>query len=165
MEISTNLKRRRDSGELSNLSVNAADVQETHFTWPVDYRVLENDYVVLSAYDSHGSVEVSLLIGRSLNANVNLVLADDVGRQVVADVAVQSFVFRVVAVYAPNIAVKNVFVLAPFLDEPKRLVLTGGWNAILDSQDRQGRKESWRGQEGVKATWPIWRALSRWGHE
>ena len=52
-----------------------------------------------------------------------------------ADVAVESFKFRLVTVYGPNIAAKRVSFfrqLAPFLDDTKRLVLLGDWNAILD---------------------------------
>ena len=47
--------------------------------------MLKDDYVVFSAYSNRGSVRVSFLIGRSLNADVNLVLADDGGQLVVAD--------------------------------------------------------------------------------
>ena len=57
------------------------------------------------------------------------------GRLVVADVAVKSFKFQLVAVYAPNTAVERVPFfrrLAPFLDDSKRLVLMGDWNVILD---------------------------------
>ena len=71
--------------------VNVAAVQEAHFTCAADCRVLEDDYVVLSAYSSRSSVGASLLIGCSLNADVNLVIADDGGRLFVADVAVKSF--------------------------------------------------------------------------
>ena len=67
--------RRLD--ELSNLSVNVAAGKETHFTCAVDCRVLEDDYVVLSAFGGSSSVGVCLLIGRSLNADVKLVLVDD----------------------------------------------------------------------------------------
>ena len=60
-----------------------------------------------------------------------------------ADVAVKSFKFRLVAVYAPNIVVERVSFfrrLAPFLDDTKRLVLMGDWNAILDPKiDKFGR--------------------------
>ena len=69
---------------------------------------------------------VSLLIGRSNNADVNLVLADYGGRLVVADVAVKSFKFQAAAVYAPNITARRVSFfrwLVPFLDYPKRIVL------------------------------------------
>ena len=52
--------------ELSNLSVGVTAVQETHFTCAADCWVLEDDYVVLLVYSSC-----------SLNADVNLVLADD----------------------------------------------------------------------------------------
>ena len=123
-------------GELSNLSVDVAAVQETHFTCAADCRVLENENVVLSAHGSCSSDAVSLLIGCSLNADVNLALADDGG--------------RVVAVYAPNTAVERVSFyrrLAPFFDNSKRLVLMGDWNTILDSKiDRveRGAKESKR---------------------
>ena len=62
----------------------------------------------------------------------------------------KSFEFRVVAVYAPNIAVEWVsFFLrvAPFLNDPKRIVLEGDWNAILDpkiDRVRRGARESGR---------------------
>ena len=64
--------------------------------------MLEGDFVVVSAFGSHCSAGVSLLVGCSLNAIVSLVFADDGGRLVVADIAVKSFEFRVVAIYAPN---------------------------------------------------------------
>ena len=76
-----------------------------------------------------------MLVGRSLDGDVDVVFAGDGGRLVVADVAVKSFKFRLVAVYAPNIAVERVSffrLLALFLDDTKRLVLMGDWNAILD---------------------------------
>ena len=125
----------------SKLSVPA--VQETHFTCGADCRVLESDFNVFSAYGSRTSVGVSLLVGRSLDADVDVVFAGDGGRLVVADVAVKSFKFRLVAVYAPNIVVERVSFfrrLAPFLDDTKRLVLMGDWNAILDPKiDKVGR--------------------------
>ena len=65
-------------------------------------RELENDYVVFSAFGSHCSAGVFQLVGRRLNADVNLDFAGDGGRMVVADVAIKSFEFQEVAVYAPN---------------------------------------------------------------
>ena len=137
-----NARRLRDPikcvrllGELSNLSVKVTAVQETHVTCAVDYWVLEKDFVVLSAYSSRSSAGVSLLIGRSFDADVNVVFAGDGGRLIVADVTVKSFEFMVAAVYAHNIAVERASFfrrLAPFLDDPKRLVFVGDWNAILD---------------------------------
>ena len=96
--------------------------------------MLESDFNVFSAYGSLTSIGVSLLIGRSLDADVDVVFAGDGGRLVVADVAVKSFNFRLVAVYTPNIDVERVSFfrrLAPFLDYTKRLVLMDDWNAIL----------------------------------
>ena len=59
------------------------------------------------------------------------------------DVAVKSFKFRLVAVYAPNIAVERVSFfrrLAPFLDDSKRLVIMSDWNVILDPKiDKVGQ--------------------------
>ena len=131
-------------GELSNLSVDVAAVQGTLFTCAVDCGVLEDDYFVLSVYGSCSSASVSLLIGRSLNADVKLVLADVEGRLVVADVTVKIFEFRVGAVYAPNIAAERVSFfrrLALFLDDPKWIALVGNWNATLDPKiDRVRRK-------------------------
>ena len=122
-------------GELKTLGVDVAALQETHFTCGADSRVLEGNFNVFSAYGSRTSVGVSLLVGRSLDADVDVVFAGDGGRLVVADVAVKSFKFCLVAVYASNIAAERVSFfrrLAPFLDVTKRLVLMGDWNAILD---------------------------------
>ena len=67
-----------------------------------------------------------------------------------ADVAVKSFKLRLVAVYAPNIAAERVSFfrrLASFLDDTKRLVLMGDWNAILDPKiDKVGRGASSAGR-------------------
>ena len=91
-----NVRGLRDSskcacllGELKNLCVDVAAVQETHFTCDADCRVLENDFNVFSAYGSHVSDGVSLLVGRSLDADVDVVFAGDGGRLFVADVAGQ----------------------------------------------------------------------------
>ena len=68
-------------------------------------------------------------------ADVDVVFACDRDRLVVADVGIKSFKFRLVMVNAPNVAVERVSIfrrLAPFLDNSKRLVLMGDWNAILD---------------------------------
>ena len=140
-------------GELKNLSLDVAAVQETHCICDADCRVLESDFNVFSAYGSRTSVGVSFLVGRSLNADVDVVFAGDGVRLVVADVAVKSFKFCLVAVYAPNIVAERVSFfcqLAPFLDDTKRLVLMGDWNAILDPKidkvrwgaSRLGRCES-----------------------
>ena len=63
-----------------------------------------------------------------------------------ADVAIKSFEFWVVAVYVPNIAAKRHFFfqpLGPFLDDLKRLIQVGDWNAILESKiDKAGRGAS-----------------------
>ena len=63
-----------------------------------------------------------------------------------ADVAVKSFKFRLVVVYVPNFATERASFfrqLAPFLDDSKRLVLMGYWNAIIDPKiDRVGRGAS-----------------------
>ena len=146
---SLNVRGLRDSskctrllGEVKNLGVDVAAVQEIHFTCGADCRVLESDFNVFSAYGSRTTAGVSLLVGRSLDADV--VFAGKGGRLVVADVAVKSFKFCLVAVYASNIAAERVSFfrrLAPFLDDTKRLVLMGDWNAILDPKiDNVGRR-------------------------
>ena len=130
-------------GELSDLSVDVTAVQETYFTCVADCQVPEVNYVVFSVSGSCSNTGVSLLVGRCLNADENLVLAVDGGQLVVADVAVKSFEFWVVAVYVPNIAAKNVSFfrrLAQFLNDPNRIVLVGNWNAILNPKiDRVGK--------------------------
>ena len=79
--------------------VNVAAVKETNFIWNVDSRVLENDLNVFSAYSSRSSTGVSLLVGRSHDAYVEVVFAGDGGRLVVAEFSVTSFKFRLVVVY------------------------------------------------------------------
>ena len=74
-------------------------------------------------------------MGNILNEDVNLVLAGDRGRLVIADVAVNNFAFQVVVVYSPTyIGERRSFfqLLEPFLSDSKRIVLVGDWNAILD---------------------------------
>ena len=148
-----NVRGLRDSskcmrllGELKNLGVDVTAVQETHFPCSADCRVLESDFNVFSACGSRTSVGVSLLVGHRLNADVDVVFAGDGGRLVLANVAVKSFKFQLVAVYAPNITVERVSFfrrLAPFLDDTKRLVLMSDWNAILDPKiDKVGRGAS-----------------------
>ena len=100
--------------------------------------MLGNDFVVLSAFGVRCSAGVSLLIGFSLNADVNLVFARDGDRLVVANVAVKSFAFRVVAIYTSTSVGERW--LESFLDDLKRIVQVGDWNAILDTKiDRVGR--------------------------
>ena len=154
---SLNVRGLRDSskcarllGELKKLCIDVAAVQETHFTCDADCRLLENDFNVFSAYGSRVSAGVSFLVRRSLDADVDVVFAGDGSRLVVADVAVKSFKFRLVAVYASNIAAERVSFfrrLAPFLDDTKRLVLMENWNAILDPKiDKVGRGASRAGR-------------------
>ena len=56
--------------------------------------MLENDLNVFSAYDSRSSAGISLLVGRSLDADVNVVFTGDE--------------CRLVVVYAPNTHVERV---------------------------------------------------------
>ena len=97
-------------------------------------------------FSQHTAAKVTLLVGRSLDADVDVGFAGDGSRLVVADVAVKSFRFRLVAVYASSIAAERVSFfrrLAPFLDDTKRLVLIGDWNAILDPKiNKAGRGAS-----------------------
>ena len=127
--------------EFLNLCVPVAAVQETHFTCEADCRVLGNDFVVYSAFGRRLSAGVSLLVGRSLDAIVNIVFAGDGGRLLVADAAVKTFEFRIAAVYMPSTAAeRRLFFrwLGSFQDASKRTV--GDWNAILDPKiDRADR--------------------------
>ena len=153
IKVSLNVKGLRDSSkctrllaELKNLCVDVAAVQETHFTCGADCRVLESDFNVFSAYGSRTSAGVSLLVGHSLDADVDVVFTGDGGWLVVADVAVKSFKFRLVAVYVSNIAAERVSFfrrLAPFLDDTKRLVLMGPKiDKVGRGANRLGRCES-----------------------
>ena len=130
----------------SRTCVNVAAVKETHFICEADCRLLKDDFVVYSAFGSRLSTGVTLLVGRSLDAIVNVVFAGDGSRLLVADVAVKTFEFRIAAVHAPNFAAeRRPFLprLGSFLDASRRTVLEGDWNAILDPNiDRAGRGAS-----------------------
>ena len=95
-------------GELKNLSVDVAALQETDIICDTDCRALESNFNIFSIYGSYKSIGVSLLVGCSLDADVDVVFAGDGCRLAVADVAVKSFKFRLVAVYAPNIVAERV---------------------------------------------------------
>ena len=65
---------------------------------------------------------------------LTLFLQVDAGRVVVADIAVTSFEFRLVMVYAPNTPVERVSFfrrLAPFLDNSKQLVWVIGMRSLI----------------------------------
>ena len=112
--------------ELSNFFVGIGAVQETHFICVADGRVLKNDFVVHSAFGDRSCAVVFLLVGRSLNADVNLVFADDGGRLVIADVAVKSLASRVDALYVSAGERRSFFRrLEPFFDDVKWIVLMG----------------------------------------
>ena len=120
-------------------------VNSLTFIYVADCRVLEGDFVVFSVFGSRFGAGVSRQVGGSLNANVNLVFAGDVGRMVVADIAVKTFEFWVVAVYAPNISGERRYCfrwLEPFLNNSKQWVLMGDWNAILDHKVDKGERSA-----------------------
>ena len=119
-------------------AVNVAAVQDTHFICAGDCRVLKVDFVVFSAFGSLCSAGISLLVWRSLNAIVNLVFAGKGGRLIVADVAVKSFDFQAVAVYAPICVSEKRSFFRRFFDISKRFVLMGDWNAIFDHKLDKG---------------------------
>ena len=135
-------KAARILADLVDLHVDIAALEETHFICRGDERVLDGDYFVVSSYGDLLSRGVSLLVKRSLNARIDVVAVGSEGRFVVVDVAVRGCEFRVVAVYAPNVArERRIFFsqIGTFLTDPKRLVLLGDWNAILDPKiDRRG---------------------------
>ena len=102
-------------------------------------RRLENEFVILAAYGSYSNAGVSLLIGHSLNADVNLVLADE---------GAASWLWPMLPLkvssdrseYCCRERVSFYQWLPPFLDNPKQLVLMGDWNVILDPKvDRVGK--------------------------
>ena len=79
-----NLRGLKDSSKcarllakLKNLSLYGVTVQETNFICVADCRVLKNDFAVFSAYGSYSSAWISLLVGHSLDAGVNVVFTGD----------------------------------------------------------------------------------------
>ena len=84
-----------------------------------------------------------MLVGRSPDADVDVVFAVDGGRLVVVELPLKVSNSGWLWVYALNITAERVPFfrrLASFLDDSKRLVLMGDWNAILDYKiDKVGR--------------------------
>ena len=70
-----NVRGLRDASKCARLDV--AAVQERHFICATDCRLLENDLKVFSAYGCRSSIGVYLLVGRSLDADVDVVFACD----------------------------------------------------------------------------------------
>ena len=144
MGLRDSIKCTRLLGELKKSSVDVAAVQETHLTYGADCRVLESDFNVFSAYGSRTSAGISLLVGRSLDADADVVFAGDGGRLVLADVAVKSFKFGLVAVYASNIAAERIsfFVGGAVPGRYEASSLNGWLECDPRSQDREGRAGS-----------------------
>ena len=125
--------------------VDVAAVQETYFICEKDVGVLGDDYVFFSAFGHRLSARVSLLVGRSLHADVNAVFSGEASCLVEADVAMRSFKFRVMAVYAPthHSEWRSFRCLELFLMCSERLLLVGDWNATLNPKiDKVGRGAS-----------------------
>ena len=76
-------------GDLRDLEVDIAALQETHFICRSDEHVFDSDYVVVSSYGDYLSRGVSLLVKRSLGARIDVVSVGSDGRYVVVDVAVR----------------------------------------------------------------------------
>ena len=102
IELMDRSRGTRVLSEVSNLDMDEAEVQETHFICERGCQVLKRNCVVLSAFDNHYGAGVSLLVEQGLEADISLVFAGDCVRLVVVDVAMKSFLFRVVAIYVPN---------------------------------------------------------------
>lgn len=82
--------------------MDVATIQETHFACNIDSCVLSDNFVVYSAYGNQQARGVSLLVKCTPDAKVDLVHTNAEGRMIVADIAVESGLFRVIVVYARN---------------------------------------------------------------
>lgn len=81
------------------------------------------------------------MVSRSLDADVHIVQAGGDGRLVVAHISCSGCSFRLVWYMPPNNGRdrRSFFrQLGPFLITPRRLVLMGDWNAILDPKADKG---------------------------
>ena len=67
-------KMMQELSVLRNCCIDVATVQETHFIYKRDNKVMEPSYVIISAFGYHFRAEVSMLIGYSLDADVNGVI-------------------------------------------------------------------------------------------
>ena len=95
-------------------------VQETHFIYKKDVRVVESDFVVFSTFRDHFSGGVSLVVGRDPKVEVDVICTGTADWLVVADVAVKCSRLRV---YEPNCSAIRRF--GPYLSSPKRIVFIG----------------------------------------
>ena len=117
-------------GELSNLCVNVAAVQDTHFTYVMGCRLLEDDFVVFQHTADTAALGSLCLLNAALIRLSMLYL-----QMTVTDVAVKSFEIPGVCSSCTQYRWRKSFLfqqLPPFVDDSKWLVLVGDWNAILD---------------------------------
>ena len=137
---------------LIDLQIDVVALQETHFASSLDERVFRNDFTVYSSYGVPSGRGVSLLVKQSLNAVVDVIFRDDNGQLLVADLSVDEKQFRIVTVHAPNNTRKRrnfLKTLEPYLSDPKRTILMGDWNSILDPEiDRAGKGNGGSGWNG-----------------
>lgn len=143
--------------DLLSFSVDVAAIKERHFLCNVDAHVLSSNFVVYSAYRDQLTWAVSLLVKHTLGAKVDLVNVHVGGQLIVANIAVSSSLFWIVAVCAPNYQMEHGSFscqLDLFLVNLSRLFIMGHWNAILDPKLGDGKLAG----SQVIVAWLIWLA-------
>lgn len=135
------IKAARLLRHLLTFGIVVAAIQETHFIWEVDARVLPSNFVVYSVYGNRLAKCVSLVDKGTFDANVELVRVNAEGRLVVVYIAVNNSSFRIVAFYTPNDQTERVSFFCRsglFLVDSPCLVFMGDRNAILDPKIYRG---------------------------
>lgn len=80
-----------------------------------------------------------LFLRKSLNAQVQSVIVDNVGRLVICDCSISNVEYRIINVYAPNdINERKVFFqsIDQHLDSQRKVVLLGDFNCVCGTRDR-----------------------------
>ena len=126
--------------------LNVTAVQETHFICAADCQVLEGVFDVFSAFACRSSTGVSLLVRRSLDADVNVGFAGDEDQLLEPMFLCKASSFMWLRFMRPIsqwIGILFFRRLVPFLDDLKWPDLMGNWNTILYPKiDKVGRENS-----------------------
>lgn len=100
-----------------------------------------DEYDVIVSHAVRSSCGCFLLLKRSRGFTIDCYVVDSAGRFIVADVAVGNASYRVVVLYAPNVAAQRTLVfeeIRGYLRTTLQVLLLGDFNCVCSMSDRSG---------------------------
>lgn len=99
-----NNKRRRLFSYLHRRNAQIIMVQETH-TLPMDEKLWQNEWggQIIFSHGTHDSCGVFILFKPSFNVNILKWHSHDLGRYIIADIAITDKIVTIVCIYGPNL--------------------------------------------------------------